>query len=217
MRWLLARLFFIWSACLAVQSRKSSRSSLPYGLKKTHLCCCSRSFRCIIEFRTLLVTTVEQVSCHWNHAAAAVQTEKSNSILHTFLALHMISKDEYKTNFKSWCSCNHANPCSTKSDISARVQLHRSMTYQGSLWTSVRPSHLKDSLIRQRPLMLIIWWGNGSSPDDENYELVFDRWPRQLYCKVIITIFLEEGHLLSCWKNEKQCLSIWRYYRASSP
>ena len=29
-----------------------------------------------------------------------------------------------------------------------RVQLHRSMTYQGSLWTSVRPSHLKDSLIR---------------------------------------------------------------------
>ena len=53
-----------------------------------------------------------------------------------------------KTNFKSWCSCNHANPCSTKSDISARVQLHRSMTYQGSLWTSVRPSHLKDSLIR---------------------------------------------------------------------
>ena len=122
-----------------------------------------------------------------------------------------------KTNFKSWCSCNHANPCSTKSDISARVQLHRSMTYQGSLWTSVRPSHLKDSLIRQRPLMLIIWWGNGSSPDDENYELVFDRWPRQLYCKVIITIFLEEGHLLSCWKNEKQCLSIWRYYRASSP
>ena len=73
---------------------------------------------------------------HWTSLVPLQATEKSNSILHTFMISKVTSQPFLHTRapYEIWSIC--------------RVQLHRSMTYQGSLWTSVRPSHLKDSLIR---------------------------------------------------------------------